>query len=205
MFNWALQQTSQTAAWVLGISPSWRPAVIISRSFRVTLILMKNPIENKKTQFNINQNAAKENCLKRKYCKKCYKFRANEIPILGFNVVYIPINGLFPFVCTLLMLLFSCSVLSYSLQHHGLQHAWFPCPSMSPGACSNSCPLSRWCYLTISSSAVPFSFCLRSFPASGSFLVIWLFPSVWQSNGASALASVFPMNIQGWFPLGLSG
>ena len=70
--------------------------------------------------------------------------------------------------------------------------------------CSNSCPLSQWCYLIISSSSVPFSFCLQSFSASGSFPMSWLFPSSGQSNGASASASVLPMNIQGWFPLGLT-
>ena len=74
---------------------------------------------------------------------------------------------------------------------------------LSPRVCSNSCPLSRWCYLTISSSATPFSFCIQSFPASGSFPMSWLFVSGGQSIGASAL--LLPMNIQGWFPLGLTG
>ena len=92
-----------------------------------------------------------------------------------------------------------------SLQPHGLQHARLPCPSLSPGVCSNSCPLSQWCYLSISSSAAPFSFCLQSFPASGSFPMSWLFASGGQSIGASALASVLPMNIQDWFPLGWTG
>ena len=76
---------------------------------------------------------------------------------------------------------------------------------LSPGVCSKSCPLSEWCYLTISSSAALFSFCLQSFPASGSFPVSWLFSSNGQTIGASALASVFPVNIQGWFPLELIG
>ena len=91
---------------------------------------------------------------------------------------------------------FSYSVLCDSLWPHGLQHAWLPCPSLSSGVCSNSCPLSWWYYLTISSSAFPF-FCLQSFPESGSFLR--LFTSGGQSIGASASASVLPMNIQGWF------
>ena len=78
-----------------------------------------------------------------------------------------------------------------------------PCPSPTPRACSNSCPLSRWCHPAIPSCVVPFS-CFQSFPASGSFLVSLLFTSGGQSSGASALASVFPMNIQGWFPLGLT-
>ena len=76
---------------------------------------------------------------------------------------------------------------------------------LSPGACSNSCPLSRWCHPTISSSVTPFSSCLQSFPGSGSFPTSWLFTSGGQSIGASASASVLPKNIQGWFPLGLIG
>ena len=102
-------------------------------------------------------------------------------------------------------LLFSHSVTSDSLWPHGLQHAWLPCPSPSPRACSNSCPLSWWYHPTISSSAVPSS-CLQSFLASGSFPVSQLFTSGGQRIGASASASVLPMkNIQGWFPLGLTG
>ena len=97
--------------------------------------------------------------------------------------------------------LFSYSAMSDSLQYHGLQHTRLPCPSPSPRACSNSCPLSQWCHPTISSSVVPFSR-LQSFPASGSFQMSRLFPSGGQSIGASASASVPPMNIQGWFPLG---
>ena len=77
------------------------------------------------------------------------------------------------------------------------------CPSPSPRACSNSCPVSRWCHPTISSSVLPFSSCPQSFPASGSFPKIWLFTSGGQNIGTSA--SVLPMNIQGWFPLGLTG
>ena len=92
--------------------------------------------------------------------------------------------------------------MSNSFWPHGLQHARLPCPSPTAGACSNSCPLSWWCYLTISSSAALFS-CLQSFPASGSFAMSWLFPSGGQSLGTSA--SVLPMNIQDWFPLGLTG
>ena len=81
---------------------------------------------------------------------------------------------------------------------------WPPCLSPSPGVCSDSCPLSQWCYPTISSSVVPFS-CPQFFPASGSFPVSRLFASGGQSIGASAPASVLPVNIQGWFPLGLIG
>ena len=94
--------------------------------------------------------------------------------------------------------------MSYSLPPHGLQHGRLPRPSLFPRVCSNSCPLNRWCHPIISSSTAPF-FCPQSFPVSGSFPVSWLFASGGQSIGASASASVLPMNIQGWFPLGLTG
>ena len=99
---------------------------------------------------------------------------------------------------------FSCSVMSDSLQPHGLQHARLPCPTTAPGACSNSCPSSRWCHPTISSSLVLFSSCLQSLPASGSFPVSQFFASGSQSIGVSVSASVLPVNIQDWFPLGLT-
>ena len=95
--------------------------------------------------------------------------------------------------------------MSDSLRLHGLQHTRLPCPSPSPRACPNSCPLSRWCHPTISSSVIPFSSCLQYFPASGSFPVSQLFTSGGQSTGASASVPVLPMNIQGWFSLGLTG
>ena len=104
-----------------------------------------------------------------------------------------------------LLLLFSHSVVSDSLQSHGLQHARLPCPSPTPGACSNSCPLSWWYHPTISSSVVPFSSCLQSFPGSGSFPVSQLFASGGHNIRALVSASVLSMNIQGWFPLGLTG
>ena len=88
---------------------------------------------------------------------------------------------------------------------HRLHRTRVPCPSSSPGVRSNSFPLSWWCHPTISSSVVPFSSCPQSFPASGSFLMSWLFASGGQSIGASASASVLPVNIQGWFPLGWTG
>ena len=100
---------------------------------------------------------------------------------------------------------FSCSVVSDSLQPHGLQHARLPCPSPAPEACSNSCPLSQWCHLTISSFVVPFSSCLQCFPASGSFQMSLFFTSGGQSIGVSASASVLPMNSQGLSPLGWTG
>ena len=97
----------------------------------------------------------------------------------------------------------SISQLCPTLQPHGLQHARPPCPSPTPGVYSNSCPLSWWCHPTVSASVVPFSSCLQSFPASRSFPTSQLLASGGQSVGASA--SVLPMNIQGWFPLGLIG
>ena len=91
--------------------------------------------------------------------------------------------------------------MSDSLQSHGLQHTRFPCPPQSPRVCSNSCPLKWWSHPTVSSSVVPFSSSLQSFPASGSFPISRLFSSCGQSIEASSSASVLPMNIQGWFPL----
>ena len=97
---------------------------------------------------------------------------------------------------------FSRSVISNCLWPHGQQHNRLPCPSPTPRACSNSFPSSWWCHTTIWSSVVPFSSCLQSFPALGSFPVSQFFTS---GIGASASASVLPMNIQDWFPLGLTG
>ena len=100
---------------------------------------------------------------------------------------------------------FSCLIMSDPLQPHGPQHTRPPCPSPTPGAYLNSCPLSQWRHSTISSSVIPFSSCLQSFPASGSFQVSQFFPSGGQSIGVSALESVLPKNIQDWFPLGWTG
>ena len=100
---------------------------------------------------------------------------------------------------------FSRSIVSDSLQPHGLEHARPPCPSPTPRIYSNSCPLSQWCHPTISSSVVPFSSCLQSFPASQSFPSSQFFTSGGQSIGVSASTSVLPMNIQDWSPLGWTG
>ena len=100
---------------------------------------------------------------------------------------------------------FNCLVVFDSLQPHGLQHARLSCPSPIPGACSNSCPSSRWCHPTISFSIIPFSFYLQSHPASRSFPMCQFFVSGGQSIRASASVSVLPMDIQDWFPLGLTG
>ena len=100
---------------------------------------------------------------------------------------------------------FSRSVTSDSLWPHGLQHTRPPCLSPTPGVHSNSCPSGQWCHPTISSSVVPFSSCLQSFPASRSIPMSQFFTSGGQSIGVSALASVLPMNIQDWFLLGWTG
>ena len=103
------------------------------------------------------------------------------------------------------VLLFSVTNLYPTLlRPHWLKHARLLCLSLSPRICSNSCPLNWWCHLTISSPVAPFFFCLQSFPASGSFPVSQLFTSGGQSIGVSASTSVLPMNVQGWFHLGLT-
>ena len=111
----------------------------------------------------------------------------NNIPLLNFH-----------------QNIFSCSVMSDSLQLHGLQHARPPCLSATPGVYSNSCPSSRWSHPTISCSVVPFS-CPQSFPASGCLKMSQLFASGGQSIGVSASTSVLPMNTQDWSPLGWTG
>ena len=123
---------------------------------------------------------------------------------IGFDETQVRVHvPALPFISCVLSL-FSHSVVSGSLRPRGLQRARLPCPSPTPGARSNSCPLSRWCHPTSSSSAVPFSCCLQSFPASGSSPVSQLFASGGQSTGVSASASVLPVDIQGWSPLGWS-
>ena len=100
---------------------------------------------------------------------------------------------------------FSRSIVSDSFRPHEPQHARPPCPSPAPRVHTNSCPLSRWCHPTISSSVILFSSCLQSFSALGSFPMSWLFASGGQTTGASASTSVLPMNIQEWSPLGWTG
>ena len=112
-------------------------------------------------------------------------------------------NWLIPWSSLVFSVQFIHSVMPDSLRPHGLQHARLPCPLPIPRACSNSCPSSWWCHSTISFSVIPFSY-LQSFPASGSFPMNKFFTSGGQSIGVSASASVLTMNIQDWFPLGLS-
>ena len=103
-----------------------------------------------------------------------------------------------------MILLYIFVTQSYLTRPHELWHTRLPCPSLSPRVCSNLHPLSQWYRPTISSFVAAFSSCPQSFPASGSFAMSRLFASGGQSIGASALASVLPVNIQGWFPLGLT-
>ena len=143
------------------------------------------------------------------YCFFSHGFLYNPhwIVVKIFWLVLVPGLSLFlPNWFLLTFIQFSCLDVFNSLGTHGLQHARLPCPSSSPRACSNSCPLSQWCHPTISSSVVPFSSCLQSFPATatGSFQMSQFFASGGQSIRISGSASVFPMNIQYWFPLGLT-
>ena len=137
--------------------------------------------------------------------KKTYFWRVNKLP--GGNHTFpaelqVEFTDIEP---SLKSLQLSCSVKSDSLRPHGLQHARLPCRLPIFGACSNSCPSNHWCHPTTSSSVVPFSSCLQSFPASGSFPMSQFFASGGQSIGTLASASVLPMNIQDWFPLGWTG
>ena len=127
-----------------------------------------------------------------------YKFK-------GISKKYSYVVGNIPFDFIHLLLLFSHSFMSDLLQPHGLQHTRHLCPSPSPRVCSDSCPLSQWCYPTISSSVIPFSSCPQSFPTLGSFQMNQLFASGGQSIGVSASALVLPVNTQDWSPLGWTG
>ena len=113
-----------------------------------------------------------------------------------FNINYLGVISIHQY-----LLLFSVAKSCLTLRPHELQQARLSCPSLSPGVCSNSCPLTQWCHPTISSSVTPFSFCLQSFPESGSFPMSQQFELGGRSIGASASVSVLTMNIQGWFPL----
>ena len=103
------------------------------------------------------------------------------------------------------LLFFLCFLVSESLLPTGMQPTRLPCPSLSPRVCSNSCPLNPWCHSTISSSVTLFSSCSQSFPGSGYFTMSQLLVSGSQSIGASVSVSVLPVNIQSWFPSGLTG
>ena len=119
--------------------------------------------------------------------------------------LFVPIGSLFAFgIISMVVKVVQPLSSIQLLWPHGLQHARPPCPPLSPRVCSNSCPLTQWCHPTISSPVTHFS-CPQSFPASGSFPMHQFFTSGGQSTGVSALASVLPMNIQDWFPLGWTG
>ena len=141
----------------------------------------------KKKNFSINKNFKHIPCLS----KLCHTTPVTKLLIFQYSILAGSVQ-------------FTRSVISDSLWPHGQQQARPPCPSPTPGACSNSCPLSRWCHPTISSSVIPFS-CLQSFPATVSFPVSQFFASGGQRIGVSASASVLPMNIQDRFTLGWAG
>ena len=148
-------------------------------------------------QFLVNLNS----CYILSFVLKCH-WHATLYEFHLYNMIlYLPILQMTPTISlvTISAVQFSCSVLSDFLQPHGLQHARLPCPSPTPGAYSNSCPSSWWWHPTISSSVVPFSSCLQSCPASGSFPMSQFFASGGQSIRVSAPASVLPMKIQDWF------
>ena len=130
---------------------------------------------------------------------------SNKIHLLDWNPAFIPCSWMGISYSYFQIVQFSCSVMSDSLWSHGLQRARLPCPSPTPRAYSNSCPSRQWCNPTILSSVVPFSSHLQSFPASGSFPMSQFFSSGGQRIGVSASASVLPMNIQDWSPLGWTG
>ena len=127
-----------------------------------------------------------------------YQNKGEKKKLLFLFIIKTPrklsVRGNFIYLKSLSSVQFSCSVVSDSLLPHGLQYAKLPCPSPTPGACSNSCPSSHWCHPTISSPVIPFSSCLQYFPASGSFPMSQSLASGGQSIGASASASVLPMN-----------
>ena len=135
-----------------------------------------------------------------KYSRDISNF-LEDISSLSHSIYFLNFFALFTFISVQ----FYCSVVSDSLRPHGLQHARPPCPSPTPRVYSNSCPLSRWCNPTISSSVVSFSSCPQSFPASGSFPMSEFFTSGGQSIGISASISVLLMNTQDWSPLGWTG
>ena len=124
--------------------------------------------------------------------------------VLGYNLKFL-MNSFCWSSVYITSVQFSCLVMSDSLRPHELQHTRPPCPSPTPGVYSNLCPLNWWYYPTILSSVIPFFSCLQSFPESGSFQLSQLFTPDGQSVGISASASVLPMNIQDWFPLGWTG
>ena len=124
--------------------------------------------------------------------------------MVSWNCSYRDARNIFWLLCQV-SVQFSHSLMSDSVQHFGLQHTRLPCASPTPGGCSDSRPSSRWCHPTILSSVIPFSSYLQSFPGSGSFPMSQFFTFGGQSIGVSASASVLPMNIQEWFPLGLTG
>ena len=173
--------------WIQGLNSSLLHQTDRERHVSYDITYMQNLKENDTNELIYIQNWAKWI-----YTVVRVLRNSEEGAVLFFIILFISIQ-------------FSCSVMSNSLRPHGPQHARPPYPSSTPGVYPNSCPLSWWCHPTISSSVIPFSSCLQSFPALMSFPMSQLFVSGGQSIGVSALVSVLPMNIKGWFPWGLTG
>ena len=150
--------------------------------------------------FDIRQN--QYNIVKLKNKIKLKLVHVKKILLKKCRSIYLLPQGI---LVTWFVVVVQSLTVSDSLPPRELQHARFLCPSLFPRVSSNSYPLSRWCHPTVSFSVVPFSSCPHSFPASGSLPMSQFFTSGGQSIGVSALASVLPMNIQDWFPLGLTG
>ena len=183
------------------LSPSIFPSIRVFSSELVHLHHMAKVLECQLQHLlGCLYNWGKARCKYHKYWEKC-----PAVKVLLWSLSWVCFSGGDRREEGFSSVQFSRSVVSDSLQPHRLQHARPPCPSPSPGVYPKSCPLNRWCHPTISSSVVPFSSCLQSFPASGPFQMSQLFASGGKSFGVSASTSVLPMNIQDWFPLGWTG
>ena len=180
--NWALLSTTALVFWT-----TWTPTTgtcLLHGEKRITSLWHSDKVKR------VSGDTSKLNNPK-KSSSECLGDSFMSLFMCAFDKCYL---GQFSSVQSLIM--------SESLWPHGPQHSRPPCPSPTPGVYSDSCPLSRWCHPTISSSVVPFSSCLQSFPASGSFPMSRLFTSGGQSIGVSAATSILPVNIQDWSPLG---
>ena len=170
------------------------------------VLLQESCVQLKVTIFHLNRGLSSY-WRNQRYCSVYYVYslRKNQDPAPRLHYCFLTDSPFLSIPFLPWFSQFSCSVVCDSLWPHGLQRARPPCPSPTPRVHSNSCPLSRWCHPAISSSIVPFSSCLWSFPASESFQMSEFFASGGQSIGVSASTSVLPMNTQDWFPLWWAG
>ena len=182
---------SQTSYLPSQLKQSPTQLLLLVRDYAILWVKKSNLWERNRPTVGVRTKIKTQECVTQKFTSS--------------NTLYSIWTGSFPIICWYVVFVVHSQSHSDSLWPHGLQHTRLPYPSLSPRVCSNSCPLSWWCYLIISSSVIPFSFCLQSFPVSGSFPMSWFFASGGQSIGASASASVLPVNIQGIFSLELTG